>query len=174
MFQIDPSAFIAEDADLLGDVTIGKNCSVWYHVTIRADRAPVVIGDGSNVQDNAVIHMGYGLPVRIGRNVTIGHSAIVHGAVIEDGALIGMGSILMNGCHIGRNAVVGAGALVTQGMEIPDKSLALGSPARVVRRLTDEELASFAANNKSYVREAAEYRSSPPESFRSPRQNPPA
>ncbi len=151
--KVDPSAFIAPSADVLGNVTVGEDCSVWYHATIRGDRGSVVIGKGSNVQDNCVIHMDDGLEVRIGEYVTIGHSAIVHGAVIGDESLIGMGAILMNGCEIGRQCVIGAGALVTQNTKIPDGSLVVGSPAKVVRQLTEEEKAHFRENALSYVEE---------------------
>ncbi|WP_130838115.1 gamma carbonic anhydrase family protein [Lachnoclostridium sp. Marseille-P6806] len=166
MPYIDKDAYIAEDAAILGDVTIGKDCSVWNHVTIRADRAAVTIGEGSNIQDNAVIHMDSGLPVVIGQNVTIGHSAIVHGAVVGDGSLVGMGAILMNGSVIGKNCIIGAGSLITQNTVIPDGSLVLGAPAKVVRQVTPAECAQTAANSVSYIEEARRYREAPPKRYR--------
>ena len=162
---VDPEAFIAEGAVILGDVSIGKDCSVWYHTTIRADRAPVYIGEGSNVQDNAVIHMDYDLPVHIGRFVTIGHGAIVHGAQIGDYSLIGMGAILMNGCVIGQNCIIAAGALVTQNMQIPDNTMVMGTPAKVVRNVTEQELLHFKENAESYISEARKYRRNPPKIY---------
>ena len=164
--EVDPEAFVAGDAVILGDVHIGKDCSIWYHTTIRADRSPVFIEEGSNVQDNAVIHMDYHLPVHIGRFVTIGHGAIVHGAQIGDNSLIGMGAILMNGCVIGKDCIIGAGALVTQNMQIPDGSLVIGSPAKVVRQVTEEERRHFRQNAESYITEAKEYRENPPQLYR--------
>ena len=164
--EVDPSAFVADDADILGDVHIGRNCSIWYHCVIRGDRAPVYIGEGSNVQDLCLIHMDYNLPVRIGRFVTIGHGAIVHGAQIGDHSLIGMGAILMNGCKIGAGCIVGAGALVTQNVVIPDNSMVVGAPAKVIRQVTEEELAHFEKNNTSYIEEAARCRENPPVKWR--------
>lgn len=118
------------------------------------------------MQDNAVIHMDYHLPVHIGRFVTIGHGAIVHGAQIGDNSLIGMGAILMNGCVIGKDCIIGAGALVTQNMQIPDGSLVIGSPAKVVRQVTEEERRHFRQNAESYITEAKEYRENPPQLYR--------
>lgn len=152
------NSYIAESAVLIGDITLGKDASVWHNVTIRADRDTVEIGDGSNVQDNCVIHMDTGCPVKIGKNVTIGHAAIVHGAVVGDGTTIGMGAILMNRCVVGQDCIIGAGALITQNVHIPDRSLVIGSPAKVVREVTDEELASMRKNNESYIKEARELR----------------
>ena len=110
--NIHESAFIAPDADIYGDVTVGEDCSIWFHAVIRAETAGIAIGKGSNVQDNAVLHVDEGYPVQIGENVTIGHGAIVHGCSVGDNTLIGMGAILLNGAKIGRNCIVGAGALV--------------------------------------------------------------
>ena len=149
-------SYIAESAVLIGDITIGRDCSIWHNVTIRADRDRVEIGDGSNIQDNAVIHMDFGRPVIIGKNVTVGHSAIVHGAMVGDGTTVGMGAILMNGAVIGKECIIGAGALVTQNVKIPDRSLVIGSPAKIVRELTDEEIENARKNNESYIAETRE------------------
>lgn len=140
----------AESADVVGDVTIGEDVGIWYHVTIRGDVAKIVIGDGTNVQDNSVIHSGIGYPVTIGKDVTIGHGAIVHGCTVEDDCLIGMGAIVMNGALVGRGAVIAAGALVPQGMVIPEGMLAIGSPARVTRRIGEEEAERNRVNTKNY------------------------
>ena len=116
--QIHDTVFIAPGAVVLGDVTIGKNSGIWYNAVVRGDRDSIVIGKESNIQDNAVVHLGSGYPVEIGDHVTIGHGAIVHGCKIGDNTMIGMGAILMNGCKIGKNCIIGAGALVTQNVEI--------------------------------------------------------
>lgn len=154
--RIHGTAFIAPGAVVLGDVTVGEDAGIWYHATVRGDRGAVVIGRGSNIQDNAVVHLDSGFSVTIGENVTVGHSAVIHGCTVGDNSLIGMGAILMNGAHIGRNCIVGAGALVTQGMEVPDNSLVLGSPAKIKRNVTEEEIAANLRNAKLYVEEAKE------------------
>ncbi len=146
--------FVAPGAVVLGDVTLGENVSIWYHATVRGDSAPIAVGRNTNIQDNCVVHTGIGYPVHIGENVTVGHSAIVHGCRIGDNALIGMGAILLNGCSVGRNSIIGAGALVTEHTVIPDNSLALGSPARVVRQVTREEIERNLKNTEYYVEEA--------------------
>ena len=147
---------IAPGAIVLGDVTIGEDVGIWYHATVRGDKAPIVIGKGSNVQDNTVVHVDPTHPVTIGENVTIGHSAVIHGCEIGDNSLIGMGSIIMNGARIGKNCIVAAGALVTQNTQIPDNSLVLGNPAKIKREVTEEEIASSLRNAKSYAEEARE------------------
>ncbi len=156
--DIAKTAFIAPGAVVLGDVTVGENVGIWYHAVIRGDRGPIVIGQGSNVQDNCVIHVDREHFVQIGEHVTIGHGAIVHGAVIEDNSLIGMGAVLLNGSHIGKNCIVGAGALVTQNMVVPDNSLILGNPAQIKRQVTEEEIRSNLENAALYVQEAQELR----------------
>ncbi len=149
-------AYLAESAVIIGNVTIGEDVSIWHNVTIRADRDSVTIGDGSNIQDNAVIHMDRGCPVVIGKNVTVGHSAIVHGAKVGDGTTVGMGAILMTGSRIGKDCIIGAGALITQNVEIPDGSLVIGSPGRIIREVKPEELERMHKNNLSYIEEARE------------------
>lgn len=152
------TVFIAPGAIVLGDVTLGEDVGIWYHATVRGDRAPIVIGNRSNVQDNAVVHVDAKYPVTIGENVTIGHSAIIHGCEIGDNSLIGMGAIIMNGARIGKNCIVGAGALVTQNTIVPDNSLILGNPAKVKREVTSEEIAASLHNAQVYVEEARESR----------------
>ena len=146
--------FIAPGAIVLGDVTLGDKVGIWYHATVRGDRAPIIIGQGSNVQDNAVVHVDDDCGVVIGENVTIGHGAIIHGCEIGDNTLIGMGAIVMNGAKIGQNCIVGAGALVTQNTIVPDNSLILGNPAKVKRAVTQEEVKSSLRNAALYVEEA--------------------
>ena len=139
-----------------GDVTIGENSGIWYNAVVRGDRDSIVIGKESNIQDNAVVHLGSGYPVEIGDHVTIGHGAIVHGCKIGDNTMIGMGAILMNGCKIGKNCIIGAGALVTQNVEIPDNSLVVGNPGKVKRAVTEEEIRWNLENAQLYVDEAQE------------------
>lgn len=156
--QIDASAFIAPDADIIGDVKIEKDCSVWFHAVLRGDRGNIILHEGCNVQDGAILHMDYGLTVEIGKHVTIGHGAIVHGAVVGDETLIGMGATVMNGARIGAHCVIGAGALVTQGKVIPDNSLVMGVPAKITGTVDAETAAHFHRNAMEYVEEARIYR----------------
>lgn len=153
-----PAVFIAPGAIVLGNVTLGEDVGIWYHATVRGDRASIVIGKGSNVQDNTVVHGDPEHPVVIGQNVTIGHSAVIHGCEIGDNSLIGMGAIIMNGAKIGKNCIVAAGALVTQNTQIPDNSLVLGNPGKVKREVTEEEIAANLRNAKVYVEEARHMR----------------
>ncbi|MCI1723405.1 MAG: gamma carbonic anhydrase family protein [Lachnospiraceae bacterium] len=151
MITIDKSVYLAKGSIVTGDVTIGRDCGVWYNAVIRGDEAPIFIGDRSNVQDNAVVHVDESQPVTIGSGVTIGHGAIVHSCSIGDDTLIGMGAIILNGAMIGKNCIIGAGALVTQGTEIPDNSVAFGNPAKVKHSITDEALAASKKNAEVYV-----------------------
>ena len=155
--NIDPSVFVAPGAVILGDVTIEKNCSIWYNSTIRCIEAPILIGEGSNVQDNAVIHVSHNQPVTIGSYVTIGHGAIIHGCTIEDSTLIGMGAIILNGAKIGKNCIIAAGALIPQNKVIPDNSLVMGSPGKIIRQVTEEEIIKNRQNAEEYIHQAAIY-----------------
>ena len=155
--KIDPSVFVAKGAIVLGDVTMDKNCSVWYNATVRSTESYITIGEGSNVQDNAVIHVGYETPTFIGSYVTIGHGAIIHGCTIEDNALIGMGAIVLNGAKIGKNCIIAAGALVPQNKEIPDNSLVMGTPGKIVRQVTEEEIVQNRENAEHYISERLIY-----------------
>lgn len=154
---IHPEAFIAPGAAIYGDVTIEKDCSVWFHATVRGERAAIRIGEGSNIQDSCVVHVDPGHPVEIGKNVTVGHGAIVHGCRIGDNTLVGMGAILLNGAVVGENCIIGAGALVTQNAVIPDNSLVLGSPAKVKRAVTQQEAEANLANARHYAEEGKAY-----------------
>ena len=154
---IHESAFVAENATVRGSVTIGPEAGIYFGAVLRAETAPITVGEGANIQDNCVLHTDAGFPIRIGRGCTIGHGAILHGCTIGDNTLVGMGAIVLNGAKIGRDCIIGAGALVPQGMEIPDGSLAFGSPAKVRRALTEEEVRSNRAAAEFYCREAAEY-----------------
>lgn len=150
--------FIASGARVLGDVCFGKNVSIWFNSVVRADSRRITIGDNSNVQDNVTIHVELSCDVAIGNNVSIGHNAIVHGCTIEDNTVIGMGAIIMNRAHIGKNCIIGAGAIVTEDTIIPDNSLVIGIPGRVVREVTADEIERNMQNALHYVELAKEYR----------------
>jgi carbonic anhydrase/acetyltransferase-like protein (isoleucine patch superfamily) len=154
---IDPAAFVYESATVIGLVTLGAGVSVWPGATIRGDNEPILIGDNTSVQESAVLHTDPGCPLSIGRNVTIGHQAMLHGCTIGDGSLIGIQAIVLNRAVIGRNCLIGAGALVTEGKIIPDNSLVLGSPARVIRELTPEDLQRLQGSAANYVHRARQY-----------------
>ncbi|HAT32311.1 MAG TPA: gamma carbonic anhydrase family protein [Janthinobacterium sp.] len=149
--QIDASAFIADSATLIGKVTVEANASVWFGVTIRGDNERITIGENSNVQESTVLHTDMGFPMTIGKNVTIGHQAMLHGCSIGDGALIGIQAVILNGAKIGKGCLVGAGALVTEGKEFADNMLIIGSPAKAVRALTEEDQARLRGNAANYV-----------------------
>ncbi|MBR2099151.1 MAG: gamma carbonic anhydrase family protein [Firmicutes bacterium] len=155
--ETEQSAFVAENAAVTGDVTLGKDSSVWFSAVIRGDGPHIEIGERSNIQDGCVLHADPGYPLMVGSRVTIGHGAILHGCTVGDGSLIGMGAIVLNGAKIGKNCIVGAGALVTGGKEFEDGMLILGSPAKAVRRLTPVEIASNLSSAKHYVEQAKEY-----------------
>jgi gamma-carbonic anhydrase len=147
--------YIARTAVVLGDVTLGDHASVWYNAVVRGDINRIVIGDRTNIQDNAVLHLADEFPCLLGRLVTVGHSAIVHACTVEDEVLIGMGATLLDGAVIGAQSIIGANALVTQGTRIPEGSLVLGAPARIVRALSAEERAGVRHWAEKYVANAA-------------------
>ena len=149
--EIDPSAFVADTATLVGRVRLAANASVWFGTTLRGDNEPITIGENSNVQEGTVMHTDPGYPLDIGKNVTTGHQAMLHGCTVGDGSLIGIQAVVLNGARIGKGCLVGAGALVTEGKEFPDHSLILGSPAKVVRTLTQEDLLRLEGNAANYV-----------------------
>jgi carbonic anhydrase/acetyltransferase-like protein (isoleucine patch superfamily) len=156
--MIDPSVFIAPGAAVLGDVRLGRDASVWYHVVARGDSERIEVGDESNIQDLSMLHADPGFPCVIGRRVTVGHRAILHGCVVEDDCLIGMGAILLNGARVGRGSVVGAGALLAEGKEIPPGSLVLGVPARVLRPVDEPTRARIDHAWRHYVELARRHR----------------
>ncbi len=152
--KIAKSAFVAESADIIGDVEIHEGASIWFGAVLRGDEGKIEIGENSNVQDNATVHNN----TKLGKNVTVGHNAIVHGCEIADNCLIGMGATVLDGARIGEGSLVGAGALVTGGKEFPPKSLILGAPAKLVRELTDDDVAGNIKNAEEYVRLTEKYK----------------
>ena len=152
--SVGPNVYIASTAVVIGDVTLGAHSSVWYNAVLRGDINRIEVGEYSNVQDNAVLHLADDFPCILGRYVTVGHSAIVHACRVEDECLIGMGATVLDGAVIGAQSIVGANALVTQGMIVPPGSMVLGSPAKVVRPLRDAERASLRGWAEKYVKNA--------------------
>jgi len=150
--MINEKAYITKTAVIEGDVSIEENVSIWYGAVLRGDLAPIKVGKNSNVQENSVLHVDENCPVVIGENVTIGHGAIIHGCTIGDNSLIGMGAIILNGANIGKNCIIGAGALVTGNTQIPDNSLVIGSPAKVKREVTEDEIRGNLHNAEEYVK----------------------
>jgi len=151
--QIHPSihgdAFVADNATIIGAVTVGARASVWFNAVLRGDVEEIEIGDGTNIQDGAILHTDPGAPLRIGRNVTIGHGAVLHGCEVQDGSLVGIRAVVLDHAIIGRDCLIGANALITPRQRIPDRSLVLGSPGKIVRSLTNEEIEElrFAADH---------------------------
>lgn len=143
--------WIAPDAHVIGRVRIAKDVGIWFGAVLRGDNEWITIGEGSNVQEHAMLHTDMGFPLTVGQNCTIGHRAILHGCSIGNSSLVGMGAIILNGAKIGNNCLVGAGALVTEGKEFPDNSLIVGSPAKSIRRLDDEAARRLLQSARSYV-----------------------
>lgn len=149
--QIHETAFVADEATVIGDVILEKDTSVWPGVVIRGDNEPITVGEGSNVQEGTVMHTDMGCPLTLAKNVTVGHQAMLHGCTIGENSLIGIQAVILNRAVIGKNCLVGAGSVVTEGKVFPDNSLILGSPAKVVRELTPEAIEGLKASAKSYM-----------------------
>ena len=156
--EVDSTAWIAPGAQVIGQVTIGPDAGIWQGAVLRGDLEPIRVGRGSNIQDNAVLHTEADAPCVVGEDVTVGHGAILHGCTVGNGALIGMGATVLNRAVIGDDAVVGAGALVPEDKTVPARTLVVGCPARVVRTLTDGEVARNRANSRHYVEEIERYK----------------
>ena len=156
--RIAADAFVAPGTHVIGDVELGERVNVWFGAVLRGDNEPIVVGADSNVQEGCVLHNDPGFPLTVGRGVTIGHQAMVHGCTIGDHSLIGIQAVILNGAKIGKNCLVGANALVTEGKEFPDNSLIVGSPAKVVRPLTEAEIANLHESARDYVARGQRYR----------------
>ncbi len=155
--RLDPGAWIADSAQVMGNVSLAADTSVWFGTVIRGDTESITIGRGSNIQDGSVMHADIGMPIVVGENVTVGHKVMLHGCTIGDETLIGIGAIVLNGAKIGKNCLVGAGALVTEGKEFPDGSMIIGSPAKAVRALTPEQIQSVRQSARHYVENARRF-----------------
>ncbi len=156
--EVDPTAWVAPSADLVGSVRLLPGSSVWYTAVLRADFDPIVLGERSNLQDGVVVHTDAGHPTTIGSGVSVGHRAVLHGCIIEDDCLIGMGSVVLNGAHVGARSLVAAGAVVPEGAVIPPRSLVAGVPGTVRREIDDDALARIRANADVYVELARRHR----------------
>ena len=156
--KIHPDTWVAPDANLIGKIVMETGSSVWFGSTIRADHEIIHIGEGSNVQENTVMHIDRGFPLTIGINCTIGHKVMLHGCHIGDNTLIGMGATILNGAKIGNNCLIGAGALITEGKEIPDGSLVMGTPGRVVRQLDPQAIKMLTASAIHYQQNMRQFR----------------
>lgn len=154
---VDALAWIAPAAHVVGQVTVAAECGIWFGAVVRGDNEPIRIDKGSNVQEGAVLHTDPGFPLVIGEGVTVGHQAMLHGCTVGDGCLIGIQAVVMNGATLGRECLVAAGALVTEGKSFPDRSLILGSPAKAVRTLTDNELVALRTSAEVYIAKARAY-----------------
>ncbi|MFD4397496.1 gamma carbonic anhydrase family protein [Kitasatospora sp. NPDC058397] len=155
---VDPSAFLAPNAVVVGDVTIGSGAGVWYGAVLRGDAESITVGQDSNIQDNCTLHADPGFPLVVGERISVGHNAVLHGCVVEDDALVGMNATVLNGARIGAGSLVAAGAVVPQGMRVPPGSLVAGVPAKVRRELTEDEKAGIKANGEGYLLLAAAHR----------------
>ncbi|WP_244864956.1 gamma carbonic anhydrase family protein [Xylanibacillus composti] len=155
--QVGKDVYVAEGVQLIGDLTIGEQASIWFNTVLRADLAPIRIGARSNIQDGCVGHVNTDQPLLVAEEVSVGHGAIIHGCTIGKGTLIGMGAIVLNGAEIGEYALIGAGALVTENTKIPPYTLALGTPAKAVRELNEKDLLRMRRTMESYVQKGREY-----------------
>ena len=157
-YQAPFTGWVADSAEIIGDVHLADNVSVWFGAVIRADNAPIYLGKNSNVQENSVIHTDEGIAVTIGEGVTIGHLAMLHGCTVGDNSLIGIGAVVLNNAKIGKNCIIGAKALVTEGNEIPDNSLVMGAPAKVVKTLSDEQAAMLKLSAMHYAERCQKFK----------------
>jgi carbonic anhydrase/acetyltransferase-like protein (isoleucine patch superfamily) len=154
----DDEYWIAPTASVMGRVILKKNASVWWGAVLRGDNDPIIVGEGSNIQDGSVCHTDTGSPLTIGANVTVGHMVMLHGCTIGDNSLVGIGSIVLNGARIGKNCLIGANCLITEGKQIPDNSLVMGAPGKVVREITPQQAAMIVGGSAHYVENWKRYR----------------
>ncbi len=156
--EVAASAWVADSAEVMGNVQLAEDASIWFGAVLRGDCESISIGEGSNIQDASVLHADLGKPLVVGRHVTVGHQVMLHGCTIGDEALIGIGAVVLNGAKIGRNCLVGAGALITEGKEFPDGSMIIGSPAKAVRQLTPEQIEGLRRSAQHYVDNARRFK----------------
>jgi carbonic anhydrase/acetyltransferase-like protein (isoleucine patch superfamily) len=155
--QIDATSWVADSAQVMGNVKLAAHSSVWFGAVLRGDTETIEVGERSNIQDGSVLHADLGQPLKVGADVTVGHQVMLHGCTVGDGALIGIGAVVLNGARIGRGCIVGAGALVTEGKEFPDHSMILGSPAKAVKTLSPEQAARLIDSARHYVDNARRF-----------------
>jgi carbonic anhydrase/acetyltransferase-like protein (isoleucine patch superfamily) len=158
--QLGADVWVAPNATVIGDVRLAENVSIWWNAVLRGDNDPIAIGTNTNIQDGSVLHTDAGVPLHIGRDVTVGHLVMLHGCTVGDGSLIGIKSVILNGAVIGKHCLIGANTLIPEGKVIPDRSLVMGSPGKVVRELSDEQIARIAQSAAHYVDNARRYRQS--------------
>jgi len=156
--QLDGSVWVAPNATVIGDVRLARDVSIWWNATLRADNDPITIGEKTNIQDGSTLHTDEGVPLTVGAGVTVGHMVMLHGCTVGDGCLIGIGAIVLNRAIIGRECLIGAGSVIPEGKEIPERSLVIGTPGRVIRQLTDADIASIRQSADNYLVHALEYR----------------
>lgn len=149
--QLHPSVLVAENAAIIGNVTMEENVNVWYSAVVRADSSSISVGAGTNIQDNAVIHCDAGSPVKIGKNVVVGHGAIIHSCIVGDNCMIGMGAVLLSGCKIGAGAIIGGGAVVSGNTDVPPHTLAVGLPAKVIKPVSEEQERYITSDIEKYI-----------------------
>ena len=155
--QLAASAWVADSAQVIGQVTLGEEASIWFGTVVRGDTDSITIGAGSNIQDACVLHADAGQPLVVGERVTVGHHVTLHGCTIGDESLVGIGAVVLNGARIGKNCLVGAGSLVTEGKEFPDGSMIMGSPAKLVRQLTPEQIDGLRRSAQHYIDNARRF-----------------
>jgi carbonic anhydrase/acetyltransferase-like protein (isoleucine patch superfamily) len=155
--SVAATAWVADSAQVMGNVHLEADANIWFGTVIRGDNEPIRIGEGSNIQDGSVLHSDHGKPLTVGKNVTVGHGVMLHGCTVGDESLIGIGAVVLNGAVIGKNCLVGAGALVTEGKTFPDGSMIVGSPARVVRQLSPEQMEGLRQSAKHYIANARRF-----------------
>ncbi|MDP1524769.1 MAG: gamma carbonic anhydrase family protein [Rhodocyclaceae bacterium] len=158
--QLGPGVWLAPNATLIGDVHLAANVSIWWNAVLRGDNDPISIGANTNIQDGSVLHTDAGVPMSLGRDITVGHMVMLHGCTIGDGSLIGIKSVILNGAVIGKHCLIGANTLIPEGKVIPDRSLVMGSPGKVVRELTDEQVARIVQSAAHYVQNVQRYQQS--------------
>ena len=156
--EVADSAWVADNAQVMGAIKVAADASVWFGVTVRGDTETITIGEGSNIQDGSVMHADHGKPLLVGKHVTVGHMVMLHGCTIGDESLIGIGAVVLNGAKIGKNCLVGAGSLVTEGKEFPDGSMIMGSPAKVVRALSPEQIQGLRLSAQHYIENARRFK----------------
>lgn len=156
--QLAAGVWIAPNATVIGDVRLAANVSIWWNAVLRGDNDPITVGENTNIQDGSVLHTDEGVPLTLGRDVTVGHMVMLHGCTIGDGALIGIKSVILNGAVIGKHCLIGANTLIPEGKVIPERSLVMGSPGKVVRELSDEQIARIAWSARHYVENVQRYR----------------